>query len=214
MIKEFSDAFKSLVRSLSIRPLPTLAAILILCTGYIGIRSYRTLENMVVTPEEEAARFEAQLNSAALVNSSIEKLRSDLGAENVVIRQFHNGRHDLTGIPFTETSATYYTSTFEDNGDEAVSSMNTSLKKIWGGRIDKPECIVLYGPVDASTGKYFRSYKLAKMIQCPLTNLLKYPVGTITVGFSESDTKLKDDVLLEKTSYIAKRITGYLVNGY
>lgn len=169
---------------------------------------------MIITPEEEAARFEAQLNSAALVNSSIEKLRMDLSAENVVIRQFHNGRHDLTGIPFTEASATYYTNNYEDTGDEAVSSMNASLTKIWGKRIDRPECVVLYGPVDASTGKYFKTYKLAKIVQCPLTNLLKYPVGVITVGFSESDTHLSDDTLVDRTSFIAKRVTGYLINGY
>lgn len=211
MIKELSDAFRRLVNSLSIRPLSTLAALFIICMAYIGVKSYSTLENLVITPDEEASRFKDQLESSKLVNESIEQLRADLGANNVVIRQFHNGRHDLTGIPFTESSATYYTESYEDIGDEAISSMNGSLRQIWG-RIDRPECIVLNSPVDSSSRKYFKAYGLTKVIECPLTNLLNYPVGTITVGFSAGNTS--DEVGVKKTEAIAKRVTGYLSNGY
>lgn len=211
MIKELSDAFKSLVASLSVRPIATLAAVLIICFGYVSYKSYSTLEQLVVTPDEEASRFKEQLESANLVNESLNQLNADLGSHSVIIRQFHNGRHDLTGIPFTETTATYYTEEYDLSGDEPVSSMNVSLRRIWV-KIDKPECTVLYGPVDSSSRRYFKAYKLQKVVQCPLTNLLNYPIGTITVGFSEGNTN--DTVAVNKTSAIAKRVTGYLTNGY
>ena len=211
MIKELSNAFKMLVASLSVRPLATLMAVLIICLGYVSYKSYSTLEEMIVTPSEEAARFREQLESAKLVNESLNQLNTDLGSHSVIIRQFHNGRHDLTGIPFTETTATYYTDGYELSGDEPVSSMNGSLSKIWV-QIDKPECTVLYGPVDASSRRYFKAYNLEKVVECPLTNLLNYPIGTITVGFSEGNTD--DTVAITKTSAIAKRVTGYLTNGY
>ena len=211
MIKELSDAFKSLVASLSVRPVATLAAVLIICLGYISYKSYNTLEDLIVTPSEEAARFKEQLESAKLVNESLYQLNTDLHAHSVIIRQFHNGRHDLTGIPFTETTASYYTDAYELSGDEPVSSMNESLRMIWK-KIDKPECTVLYGPVDSSSRRYFKAYNLRKVVQCPLTNLLNYPIGTITVGFSEGDTD--ETVAVRKTSAIAKRVTGYLINGY
>lgn len=166
---------------------------------------------MVITPSEEATRFKEQLESTKLVNESIEQLRIDLKADNVVIKQFHNGRHDLTGIPFTETSSTYYTDGYEDTSDEAVSTMNGSLGLMWR-RIDKPECTILYKPIDSSSRRYFKAYKLMKVVQCPLTNLLNYPIGTITVGFSAGDTN--DELAVSKTSAIAKRVTGYLSNGY
>ena len=200
-----------LVASLSVRPVATLAAVLIICFGYISYKSYSTLEQLVVTPDEEASRFREQLESANLVNQSLNQLNTDLGSHSVIIRQFHNGRHDLTGIPFTETTATYYTEEFDLSGDEPVSSMNVSLRRIWT-KIDKPECTVLYGPVDSSSRRYFKAYSLQKVVHCPLTNLLNYPIGTITVGFSEGNT---DDVAaIYKTSAIAKRVTGYLTNGY
>lgn len=211
MIKELSDAFKALVASLSVSPLATLAAVLIISLGYISYQSYSRLEELVVTPSEEASRFREQLESSKLVNQSLNKLKTSFNAHSVIIRQFHNGRHDLTGIPFTETTATYYTEEFNLEGDEPVSSMNVSLLRIWT-KIDKPECIVLYGPVDSSSRRYFRAYNLKKVIQCPLTNLLNYPIGTITMGFSVGNT---DDVAaVNKTSAIAKRVTGYLTNGY
>lgn len=211
MIKELSDAFARLVNSLSSKPLATIVAVFLVGVSYIAYRSYNALEEMIITPSEEAARFREQLESAQLVNQSIEQLRSDLKANNVVIRQFHNGKHDLTGIPFTEASSTFFTGEYDDPGDEAVSTMNISLRKMWK-QIDRPECVVLYSPTDSSSRKYFKTYNLTKVVLCPLTNLLNYPVGTIAVGFSVSDT---DDALaVNKTSAIAKRVTGYLSNGY
>jgi hypothetical protein len=97
-------------------------------------------------------------------------------------------------------------------GTEAVSTMNTSLRKIWV-IIDKPTCVVLDGPVDSSTRKYFMAYELNRVVECPLTNLLNYPIGKITVGFS-ADSTVSDEVAVSKTATIAKRVTGYLNNGY
>lgn len=212
MIKELSDAFRQLVRSLSFRPFATIAAILVICIAYVSVQSYTKIEKMIVTPDEEAIRFREQLESSKLVNESLENLRVTLGAHSVVIKQFHNGRHDLTGIPFTESSATYHTEAYEDLGTEALSTMNASLRQIWV-EIDKPKCIVLNAPVDSSTRKYFMAYELQRIVECPLTNLLNYPIGKISVGFSTANT-ISDEAAVNKTSAIAKRVTGYLNNGY
>lgn len=212
MIKELSDALRRLVNSLSVRPIATLVASFLICMGYIGYKSYDRLEQLVVTPDEEATRFREQLESSKLVNDSLEQLRVTLGAHSIVIKQFHNGRHDLTGLPFTEASATFYTDNYEDVGDEPLSSMNGTLRKIWSDIAD-PRCVVLNAPVDSSSRRYFKENGLVRIVECPLTNLLNYPIGTITVGFSASSTT-SDQVAMNKTSAIAKRVTGYLNNGY
>lgn len=211
MIKELSDAFRRLVNSLAVRPIATLIAIFLVVTSYIGFKSYNTLEQLVVTPDEEASRFKNQLESSKLVNDSLEHLRSEMGAHSVVIRQFHNGRHDLTGIPFTESTATYYTDNYEGVDDEPLSAMNGSLRRMWSD-IRDPRCVVLSAPVDTSSRKYFKNYGLTRVIECPLTNLLNYPIGTVAIGFSGGT--VNDKVAIDKTSTIAKRITGYLDNGY
>lgn len=212
MIKELSEAFRRLVNSLSVRPVATLTAVFIIAMGYVAYKSYNTLETLVITPSEEATRFKNQLESSKLVNQSIEYLREDLKAHSVIIKQFHNGRHDLTGIPFTEATSTYYTESYETaDSNEPISSMNNSLQKMWGD-IQNPKCTVLKSAVDASSRRYFKTYGLTKVVECPLTNLLNYPIGVILVGFSESNTS--DTEAVSKTSAVAKRVTGYLGNGY
>lgn len=217
MIKELSNAFKALIDSLSVKPLATIIAIFIVFAAYLGFRSYDKLESLVVTPDEEAARFEKQLTNSEIINQAIEGLRGDLSADNVLIRQFHNGRHDLTGIPFTGIATTFYVDPFDSDGheaslDEPVSSANKSLRKVWQ-RIDRPECVIIDQPVDISTRKYFKAHKLNRAAICPLVNLLNYPIGIMVVGLPEKNT-LSEDEILQKTSAIAKRVTGYLNNGY
>lgn len=217
MIKELSDALKALIDSLSAKPLATIMGLFIIFAAYLGYKSYDRLQSVLITPHEEAARFEKQLTNSEIINEAIEKLRMDLAADSVVIKQFHNGKHDLTGIPFTGISTTYYVDPLDMDGhdtqtDEPVSSSNKSLRKVWQ-RIDKPECVIISNPVDVSTRKYFKTHNLSKMAMCPLVNLLNYPIGIMVVGFSEGNT-VSDEVIIQKTSAIAKRVTGYLINGY
>ena len=217
MIRDLSKAFRTLVDSLSSKPLATVMALFIVLVGYVGIKSYTALEYLVTSPDEEAARFEAQLANSDIINGALDKLRTDLNADNVLIRQFHNGKHDLTGIPFTGVATTYYVDPLDNDGhevmvDEPISAMNKTLRQVWK-RIDKPECIVLYSPVDSSTRRYFKAHNLNKGVVCPLVNLLNYPIGIMVVGFSDSNTD-SDQQAITQTSTIAKRVTGYLNNGY
>lgn len=217
MIKDLSKAIKALIDSLSTKPVATMMAVFIVFAAYAGVKSYSTLQALVVTPDQEAARFEAQLHNTDIINKSIEDLRSSVQADNVIIRQFHNGRHDLTGIPFTSISTTFYVDPLDNDGhepslDEPISAMNKSLRQVWN-RIDRPECIVLYSPVDISTRRYFKAHKLNRAVVCPLVNLLNYPIGVMIVGFSESST-VSDEEAEKKTSVLAKRVTGYLNAGY
>ena len=214
MIKELSDALRGLTISLSKRPVETLLAILLLIAAYVGYRSYDALERIIITPEEEAARFERQLKSADLVNEALENLRVEVKADNVLIKQFHNGRHDLTGIPFTEATTTFIAdpsidgTAHSESKEEPIPAMNRSLRQVWQ-EIDRPKCVVLYNPVDLSTKRYFYNHGLNRAIVCPLVNLLNYPIGIIVVGFSEGNTS-KDEWAIAKTSQIGKRVAGYL----
>lgn len=179
-----------------------MVAVFLALMAYVAYKSYDKLERLVITPEEEAAKFAKQLESSELVNKSLEQLKMDLGAEFVVIHQFHNGRHDLTGIPFTEATATFYT----DEPiiiKEPLAAMGGTLRRMWR-KIDAPQCIEIAAPVDVSSRKYFK--EADHVVKCPLINLLNYPIGTITVGFSTSAPRYA----IPKTLDVAERVTGYL----
>lgn len=206
MIKDLSNALRQLIASLSMRPLATLLAIFLIAITYISVRSYDTIQKIVITPVEEAHQFSRGLEKAELVNSAIGNLKEDLGAQSVIIKQFHNGRHDLTGLPFTEASVTFST---EGPGadEEHLSSMNSSLRRMWI-RIDSPRCLVQYAPLDASTKRYMLEYSLSHVVTCPLTNPLNYPIGILLVGFDKEG--VSDVEAVNQTSVVAKRIVGYL----
>jgi hypothetical protein len=205
MIKDLTNALRTLIASLSLRPLATLLALFLIAITYISVRSYDTIQKIVITPVEEAHHFNRGLRKAQLVNSAIENLRIDLKAQNVIIKQFHNGRHDLTGLPFTEASITFSTSGSLAK-QEHIASMNTSLRKMWAS-IDAPECIVQHSALDASTRAYMEEYSLAAVVSCPLTNPLNYPIGVLLVGFVEPEEPTN---AVAETSSVAKRIVGYL----
>lgn len=207
MIKELNDLASWLVQSLSTKPLATFVAIFLVFSGYMVYKGY---DSIIISPDEEAVRFEKQIKSANIIDDALENLRSELKADNVLIRQFHNGRHDLTGIPFTEASTTYFVDPVDGHDpikEEPIGSMHKSIGQMWA-RIDRPSCVMLYNPVDISTRRYFKAHNLKSAAFCPLTNLLNYPIGVVVVGFSEGDTD--DEVVLAKTSALAKRVTGYL----
>ena len=205
MIKELSEFFKVVVDSLSRHPFATLSTILIAIVLYVGYLTLDRIETIAVPPSLEAERFHQQLDSSEQINQSLEALRKEQGAHSVIVRQFHNGKHDLTGIPFTKSSITFYTMDSElDQMEEPLSAMSTSLSKVWS-KIDEPTCIVLDHGIDKNTKHYMDVYELDAIVICPMINLLKYPVGTFTVGY-----KNKDLINTDKVNSVAIRVTGYL----
>ena len=205
MIKELSELFKTVVDSLSRHPFATLSTILISVVLYVGYITLERIETIAVPPSLEAERFHQQLDSSEQINQSLEKLRVAQGAHSVIVRQFHNGKHDLTGIPFTKSSITFYAMDNElEQMEEPLSSMSTSLSKVWA-KIDEPDCILLDHGIDKNTKHYMDVYELNAVIICPMTNLLKYPVGTITVGY-----KNRDLLDLNEVRSVSSQVTGYL----
>lgn len=205
MIKELSELFKTVVDSLSRHPFATLSTILISVVLYVGYMTLERIETIAVPPSLEAERFHQQLDSSEQINQSLEKLRKSQGAHSVIVRQFHNGKHDLTGIPFTKSSITFYAMDAElEQMEEPLSSMSTSLSKVWA-KIDEPACIVLDYGIDKNTKHYIDVYELDTVIVCPMTNLLKYPVGTVTVGY-----KNRDLLDLNEVRSVSNQVTGYL----
>lgn len=206
MIKDLSELLATAVDAFSKHPFATISTILIGVLLYLGYNTLDRIETIVIPPSLEAARFHEQLSASEQINTSLHNLNTDLKGHSVVLRQFHNGKHDLTGIPFTKSTVTFYDAQDDSllEADEPLSSMSTSLSRIWK-RIDEPKCIVLDSPVDKTTKYYMSRNELNFIIICPMVNLLKYPVGTITVGL-----KTLPEGSVEKVHDVATQVTGYL----
>ena len=204
MIKEIGELFQTVVNSLVKAPFATLTTILLLCLVYIGYYSIGKLDTLVVSPVVEAERFQNHLVASEQVGEALEKLKVEQGAHSASIRQFHNGKYDLTGIPFTTSTMTFYTDGITHIEDEPLAAMGKVLNRMWK-KIDAPVCTTLEYGIDASTKHFMDEYELKYIVVCPMTNLLKYPVGTLTVGYKD-----KNSMDVSKVHEAAKRVTGYL----
>lgn len=187
-------------------PFATVITILISVSLYIAYEIRESIMMLVVPPSLEADRFHEQLSASEQVNKALDNLRLETNAHSVIVRQFHNGKYDLTGIPFTKSSITFYSleERMEDEYEEPLSAMSTSLNKMWI-KIDNPQCIVEDHGLDRTTKHYMDIYELNTIVICPMVNLLNYPVGTMTVGYRQSDK-----MNVAEVKNVAHRITGYL----
>lgn len=197
------QVLKDLLANFYSRPIMTMAAILIALTAFISYKSYDRLEALFLTPQQEATRFHQSLEAMDLVNKSLDNLKTNTSASTAIIYQFHNGKHDLTGIPFTSALVTFSTDGYAS--DLPISTMNSSLRAMWT-RIDKPSCVALDAPVDIESQKLFTKYKLKTLVMCPLINPLSYPIGVLSVGYV---TPIKET---SEPSKIATSIVGYITD--
>lgn len=197
------ELIKDLISKFYSRPITTVAMLLIFLIAFVTYKSYDKIEALVVTPKDEAARFHESLESMQLINTALAKIKTDTGARGVTIYQFHNGKHDLTGIPFTGALVTFSTEGY--TGDMPLSTLNASLRLVWQD-IDAPRCQIINRAIDSETANVFDKYGQSYQIICPLINPLNYPVGLLTVGY----TTKPPEFALAEIEHASYSIVGYL----
>lgn len=212
MIPEFLK-FAEFLKS---NPTTTVLAILLALASfaaYSSIQNGHLLKILAPSPEKEVALFARSLKASEDIAVSLDNLRASTGADQVLIRQFHNGRYDLTGIPFTSVSVTYLSSKkeYEDTHffeSKPLAFMGTTARAMWTD-IDAPKCVVYHNNIP-DVGLRTELAGTTRSVICPLVSLLKYPVGTISLHYKDSTSNLTDQALIARTEDVAVTITGYL----
>jgi hypothetical protein len=212
MIPEFLK-FAEFLKS---NPTTTVLAILLALSSfaaYNSIQNGNLLKILAPRPEKEVALFARSLKASEDIAISLDNLRASTGADRVLIRQFHNGRYDLTGIPFTSVSVTYMSSDEKYENTHIFESkplafMGSTARVMWSD-IDAPKCVVYHQNIP-DIGLRTELADSNRSVICPLVSLLKYPVGTISLHYTESSSNLTDQALIARTEDVAVTITGYL----
>lgn len=220
MIEKFTDGFRSLVRTFKTSPIASLVVALFLLTGfslYWSSINASALERLLDDPSRNTAHFEQALQRNEQIDGALINLRSDTNSQKVVVRQFHNGKKDLTGLPFTYISTTHISQ--PDNASNSagtyesqpLSTMNGTLRYMWGDA-KQPKCIVLN--TDESTDFPHKAYLdetgIKISVICPLVNLLNYPIGIVSVGYTKQ-LKISDELAVQsEVSRVASKLEGYL----
>lgn len=183
--------------------------------GWITVKHLTTILEHFPTPQVEQERFGRVLAVDELVHTDLNSTMHGIGADRVIVAQFHNGRVDLTGLPFNFASVTYVATApgiafSEDNFSSVpLSVLNDMLVPMWGQGTTR--CVHLQA--DEVKNPVYRA-RLAnngtkQIIGCPVKNLGGGPVGVLVGSWVASDQINVEDAS-SKLSEAAGRISGYL----
>jgi hypothetical protein len=187
-----------------------------------SIQNGNTLDSISFSPERNVQHFENSIRASEQINKALENYRLDLDADRVLVRQFHNGKQDLTGIPFTYVQTTYIAMKpmvilpADSVESKPVSTMVYFLKEMWAGDMRSSQCVALRTEEvkDPLYKQYLEQNAVQISIACPLTNLLDYPIGFVAVNYNHSTLPegMTEEMVMAKTFELAERIGGYLKN--
>lgn len=167
---------------------------------------------------QEKERFDRSVQADAQINETMMSIREELNADRVMIRQFHNSKTDLTGLPFASVSTTYYALApgvaISENSMSAypLSTVNESLIKMFIPH-DKPRCARMDTDEirDPIFSKWLQDGGVKVGYSCPLMNLRGQPVGMIwAVYLNNEKVRPNDEEITNTLNDTGMRIVGYL----
>lgn len=168
--------------------------------------------------KQESVRFDESVVIDTQVNEALNDVRTNINADRVLVRQFHNGRTDLTGLPFASVATTYFslgpgiTITEESFGSFPLSTINDVLVRMFvKGQPPKCGSLTIDEVSNPIFARYLRSNGVEMLYFCPLMNLRSQPVGYIGAGYLTKEKKRPtDDEIQLILNNSGQRIVGYL----
>lgn len=152
------------------------------------------------------------------IQNRLDTLRNVTGSPRVVVRRFHNGKQDLTTVPFEKVSDVYssHSEDFELLIDSdrtlPLSTITFSLKKMWGVNAKDPVCFA-QSANDFPSGalrRYFAQHDIVYTAVCPISNIARYPLGFIAVNYREIPTPEQEQRDLARIARAASDVAGYI----
>lgn len=170
------------------------------------------------TAAQEKDRFDQSIVADAQINGALEDIRKQINADRVMIRQFHNSKTDLTGLPFASVSTTYaafapgVTLAAGSYDPYPLSTINEVLAQMFKPNTP-PACakMAIYDIDDPAYKKLLETNGVAIWYNCPIMNLRGQPIGFILASYL-TDTKEKpsDDEIKTILNNTGERVVGYL----
>jgi hypothetical protein len=171
-------------------------------------------------PSVEAARFDRANKATAQITELLDSKVESLNASRAGIRQFHNGKTDLSGLPFMYVSTTFVRTREgiafpESNYQQVPASTITEMTSAMWADYRHPKCIVVDSNTELSSSyrRYLEDLQVEVFYACPISNLQMYPVGFMFVSYVKgAGERPSDEEILETVEASAARISGYLAS--
>lgn len=221
-MEKIIEAFQSLIHTVKDNPTPSLLATLLVIALFVAwnsVNNNQLISSLAPNPAINQQHFEEALRVNTEINNAITNLRTEVYADNAQVRQFHNGKQDLTGLPFTYVLTTYISVDKGTNVSESslssqpLSGMNATIKAMYKKDLRNPVCIHFYRKDvnDILFRAYLEDSKINFFVMCPIKNLLDYPVGFVGVGYV-GEPASPPEIVEARVRQVSWAIAGYLNN--
>ena len=218
LIEKATESFLKLFEAFKQSPLTFIILGLLLVLGYFVYSQNEYIAQLLPNPAEENETFQRTLDRDMQINRTLEDSKEFYGAQGLVIGQFHNGQYDLTNLPFTKVTITYYVGEVDDASaiyqTRPLSSMNKVMREMWRDKRG-PSCVAYQTKnlPDITYRQRMEALGMTYVTLCPITNIREYPIGYLSSGFRYVPLEDDVDVLLDYQKTLASRIAGYLQAG-
>jgi hypothetical protein len=189
IINAVKELFATLHEAWLKSPLAFVIIIITCLLLYITIDNNNILSNPPDSPALEQERFLRVVQLNEEIPNRLEVLRNDIKADRILIRQFHNGRKGITGIPFMFIQTTYAVSApgqgltdQESWMSYPVSTMSQTLNRMFiVPKGVEPKCVrfAVDDIPDEMYEAYLKRYKVIQSVMCPLIDDKGMVVGII-----------------------------------
>lgn len=170
------------------------------------------------TAAQEKNRFDQSIIADGQINDSLEIVRTSINADRILIRQFHNSKTDLTGLPFASVSTTYYALApgvaLADGSFNPfpLATVNEQLSKMFHPG-ETPRCAQITSRqiTDPTYSRYLNQNGIVLAYSCPIMNLRGQPVGYIGANYlTTNKQRPSDEEIYRILNSTGQRIVGYL----
>ena len=187
----------------------------LLVIGLVFLYEQQKLIADLIPPSVEAqsAYFEKSIERDYIINSALDVLIDDYSATSATVVQYHNGKHDLTNVPFLYASTTYIAgdipegfNVYQDTQLSLMSNFNSALWK------PQPNCTYFYTNdlKDVVLKRRYKQFKFETLVACPVVNNAEYPIGYIMAGYSQRLTERQANSIITHLRSVASLMGGYL----
>lgn len=201
IINAISGLFSTLHNAWIKSPSAFIIVILVCISVYLAVENNKILKHDPDNPAIEQERFKRVVQLNEEIPNKLESLRQELDTDRILVRQFHNGKRGITGIPFMFVQTTYAVSEPGQGltDQEAwlsypISTMSRTLNLMFDKNGD-PRCVHLDTDdvPDDMYRAYLNRYKVQYFIKCPLLDNDNRVVGFIGTGWTGEQLELKKD---------------------
>lgn len=203
LLNAIKDLFNVLNKALIKEPRNFMIIFLTAISTYLLVENQSHINSPINTAPQDLG-VAIQLNGELPL--VLEEIRVKAGADRVLLRQFHNGTHSISGVPFLFVATTHSSAAPGQtiSGADAwqsypLSTILNTIELMTQNGVYNPNCVSLLTSevTDDFYQDYLNRYDTKRILLCPIVNSDNLLIGYISVHYTDEESLSISDEEME-----------------